>query len=72
MIVYTINACKESSLVNHLYVSSENKKILKISKENKAGIVQRPNSLSEDNVYKMEVIKHALIEIEKKLGKKHL
>ena len=70
MIVYTINACKESSLVNHLYVSTENKKILKISKENKAGIVQRPNSLSEDNVYKMEVIKHALIEIEKKLGKK--
>jgi len=70
MIVYTIDACKDSSLVNHFYVSSENKKILEISKKNKAGIIQRPNNLSKDDVFKMEVVKHALLEIEEKLGKK--
>ncbi len=70
MIVYTINACKESSLLNHFYVSSENKKILEISKKNKAGVIKRPNNLSKDDVFKIDVVKHALLEIEKKLGKK--
>ena len=70
MITYTIDACKDSSLLNHFYVSSENKNILEISKKNQAGIIKRPNSLSKDDVFKMEVIKHALLEIEKKLGKK--
>ena len=70
MIIYTIDACKDSSLLNHFYVSSENKNILEMSKKNEAGIIKRPNSLSKDDVFKMEVIKHALLEIEKKLGKK--
>jgi CMP-N-acetylneuraminic acid synthetase len=70
MVVYTIDACKNSYFVDHIYVSSENKKILEISKKNKANIIKRPYNLSEDHIFKMEVIKHALIEIEKKLGKK--
>ena len=70
MIVYTIDACKNSNLINYIFVSSENKKILEISKKNNAKTINRPKNLSKDDVYKMVVIKHALLEIEKKLGKK--
>ena len=70
MIVYTIDACKNSNLIKHTFVSSENKKILKISKKNKANIIERPNNLSKDNVFKMDVVKHALLKIEKKLRTK--
>ena len=70
MIVYTIDACKNSNLIKHIFVSSENKRILEISKKNKANTIDRPKNLSKDEVFKMEVIKHALLEIEKKLGKK--
>tara|TARA_B100001123_G_C15299672_1_gene1020558 strand:- start:1334 stop:2581 length:1248 start_codon:yes stop_codon:yes gene_type:complete len=70
MISYTINAAKESKMIHQIYVSSEDKKILEISKKNKAKIVKRPNYLSGDKVFKIDVIRHALVEIEKKIGKK--
>ena len=70
MITYTIDACKNSKLINYIFVSSENKKILEISKKNRVKTIERPRNLSKDEVFKIDVIKHALLKIEKKLGKK--
>lgn len=70
MIYWSIKAAQECSFKNYVYVSSENEKILKIVKNYKAKIIKRPKYLSKDNVFKMSVIKHAVENIEKQIGKK--
>ena len=47
-------------------VSSNSNKILKISKKKANYCIKRPEKLSGDHSSKIEVIKHALIESEKK------
>tara|TARA_B100000029_G_C17397669_1_gene895807 strand:- start:379 stop:1041 length:663 start_codon:yes stop_codon:yes gene_type:complete len=66
MIYWAIKAAKECELIDHLYVSSENKNILKISKKFGAKTLLRPKYLSKDNVPKWNVIIHALNNIKKK------
>ena len=66
MIYWTIKAAKESGLVHYVYVSSENKKILKLSKKFGAKILLRPKHLSKDDVPKWDVIKYSLNQISKK------
>jgi glycosyltransferase involved in cell wall biosynthesis len=70
MIGWPITEVKKSSLINELYVSSESKKILNVSKKYGAKVIERPPKLSKDNVYKLDVIKHAIKLIEKKNKKK--
>lgn len=70
MIAWAISETKKSSLINDVYVSSENSKILEISKKYGAKTLIRPIELSKDNVYKLDVIKHAVKEIENKTKKK--
>ena len=66
MIYWSITAAKNTAFKNNVYVSSENKKILRISKKYGAKNILRPESLSRDNTFKIEAIKHAVKEIEKK------
>ena len=70
MIYWAIKAAKNSSFKNFVYVSSEDKKILKISKKFGARTILRPKELSKDKVFKMDVIEHAVKFIEKKTNKK--
>ena len=70
MIAWPISEIKKSSLIDEIYVSSENKKILSIAKKYGAKTLERPLELSNDKVYKLEVIKHAVNNIEKKINKK--
>tara|TARA_B100001175_G_scaffold251358_1_gene218702 strand:+ start:15334 stop:16497 length:1164 start_codon:yes stop_codon:yes gene_type:complete len=70
MIAWPILEAKKSSLIKDIYVSSESKKILDVAKKFGAKKILRPSKLSKDNVFKLEVIKHAVIEIEKKTKKK--
>ncbi len=67
MLYWSIQAAKKSKFKNKIYVSSENEKILKYAKSQKVKTILRPHYLSQDNVFKMEVIRHALKEISKKL-----
>ena len=54
---------KKSKLINTIYVTSENDKILKIAKKNKVKVIKRPEKLSKDNTYKIEAIRHAVKKI---------
>lgn len=70
MIAWPITETKKSSIINEVYVSSESQKILNISKKYGAKILKRPNELSKDKVYKLDVIRHAIKKIEVKNKKK--
>ena len=63
MIGWSIDACKKSKYIDSVYVSSEDQEILDVSKEFNAKIINRPNCLSEDHVYKQEAIVDATNQI---------
>ena len=65
MIVWAIQAALQSKYIKKVYVSSESDNILNIATENKCEIIKRPDFLSEPDVYKMDVIIHAVNEIKK-------
>ena len=69
MIFWSMNAAKKSKYIKNIYVSSENDKILKIAKNLKVKTIIRPEILSDDKVFKMDVIAHATKYIERKYGK---
>lgn len=66
MIYWAINAAKKSKLIKDIYVSSESEKILNLAKNLKVKTIYRPKILSEDKVFKMDVIVHATKYIERK------
>ena len=70
MIYWAIEAAKKSKFIKSIYVSSENEKILKIIKKYKAKPIKRPKYLSKDNVFKIDVIRHAYEYISTKLKNK--
>ena len=70
MIYWAIEAAKKSKFIKSVYVSSESEKILKIIKKYKARPIKRPKYLSKDNVFKIDVIRHAYEHISSKLKNK--
>ena len=60
MLYWSILASKRSQYVKNVYVSSENDKILKISRKYGAKAIKRPSELSKDSIFKMSVIRHAV------------
>jgi len=72
LISYTINHAIKSRLFDNIAVSSDSHKILKVSK--KFGIIdliKRPKNLAKDRTPKIPVIRHCLIEMEKRYKKKY-
>ncbi|WP_075536190.1 glycosyltransferase family 2 protein [Candidatus Pelagibacter communis] len=65
MIYWSIMAAKKSKLVKAVYVTSENEEIINYSKKIGAKIINRPQHLSGDYVFKMDAIVHATKEISK-------
>ena len=65
LIYWSINAAKKSKYIKKVFVSSESKKILDLGKTFEAETIKRPEFLSEQNVYKMDAIIHAVNEIKK-------
>ena len=70
MIAWPIIEAKKSSIIKNIYVSSESKKVLEIAKKFGAKTILRPSKLSRDYIFKLEVIRHAVTEIEKKTNKR--
>ncbi len=66
MIHWCIKAAKKSNYIDKIYVSSENNKILKYSKKIGANSIKRPEKLSKDNIFKIDVIRHAVKNLKKK------
>ena len=65
-------SCEGKHFSNKVYVSSDSGKILNLTKKMGAIPVKRPKTLSGDNVFKIEAIKHANDLIEKKTKKSSL
>ena len=66
MMYWCIKAAQKSQYINKIYVSSENKKVLNFAKKIGVQTVERPKELSHDQVYKIEVIKHAILRLKVK------
>jgi CMP-N,N'-diacetyllegionaminic acid synthase len=59
LIFYSINVCHKVKLINEIFVSTDSKKIKKISVKNKAKCpFLRPSHISKDNSTDLEVFKH--------------
>ncbi len=66
MIYWCSQAAKKSKYIKSIYVTSEDKQILKYAKKINLKIIERPKELSEDDVFKMAAIRHAVETISKK------
>lgn len=60
----------KSKYVDHIYVSSESKKILNLCKEYKINFIKRPKNLSKDHVEKQDAIVHGTKLLKNKLNPK--
>ena len=58
LIDFTIEAASSSKFIDHVYVSSNSKDILKHAHSRGVNIVNRPESLSGDNSTAIEVVNH--------------
>jgi N,N'-diacetyl-8-epilegionaminate cytidylyltransferase len=60
LISYSINLAKQNKNIKKVFVSSDDKKIIKISKYYGAETILRPKSLSKDNSSELKAWKHAI------------
>ena len=66
MIAWSILAAKKSKYINDIFVSTDDSSIAKISLDYESNVINRPKELADDKTYKMDVIQHAVKEIEKR------
>ena len=72
LIYWTIKACKISSKIEKVWVSSDDKKILSISKKYGADIIIRPNKISKDSSSSEEGWLHSAKLLKKKFDIQNL
>ena len=66
LLAWTIEAAKKVKIIEDIYVTSENKKILKISQKLKAKTISRPETLSNDKIHVDAAVLHCYKKIKKK------
>ena len=66
LIFYSINIAKKNKKIKKVFVSSDDKKILDISKKCGAELIYRPKHLSQDNSSELNAWKHAVNYLGKK------
>ena len=59
MIAWAIEACRRSQFVDEVLVSTEDDEIATVAASFGAQVIKRPNDLADDQMPKMEVIRHA-------------
>lgn len=65
LISYAIEIAHKVNLCKKVIVSTEDNEISEISKQYRAGVIKRPNELSEDHINLLPVNQHALNYLEK-------
>lgn len=60
MIQWAIEACKNASSIKAIFVSTEDKEIADFSKSMGVNVINRPEELSQDDVWTQDVLKHAI------------
>lgn len=59
MMAWSIEACQRSELIDEVLVSTEDDEIAAVAKSFGAQVIKRPEDLANDQMPKMEVIRHA-------------
>lgn len=70
LIGYSIDDANNSKLISHIVVSSDGDDILDYAKKNGIYALKRPDEISGDKADLLDAYKHAVLEMEKQLGKK--
>ncbi|GAB4366779.1 MAG: acylneuraminate cytidylyltransferase family protein [Elainellaceae cyanobacterium] len=65
LIAYSIEDAKEATLVNCVYVSTDDPEIAEVSRQYGAEVIQRPDQLAGDTASSESALIHALAEVEK-------
>ncbi len=60
LLCHTINAAQESELIDKIIVSTDDKVISKVAKENGVEVILRPQTLSNDTAISEDALKHAI------------
>jgi CMP-N,N'-diacetyllegionaminic acid synthase len=60
LMAYTIDACKKSTFIREIFVSSDDQEILEVGKEFGAVALMRPPSLADDHTPKIVAIRQAV------------
>ena len=60
LIYYTIESAKKSKKLDGIYVSTDDKDIAKIAKENGVKVINRPEKYAQDDTLDLPVFKHAI------------
>lgn len=69
LVVYTIEAAKQSKLITHLIVSTDDEDIIRVAQQYGADVpFKRPAELATDQAKHLGVMQHATDFMEKKLG----
>lgn len=69
LIAYTIEQAKQSDLITHLVVSTDDEEIARVCREHEAEVpFMRPKELAEDDTTHLPVMQHAITEAEKQNG----
>jgi len=71
LVEYTIQAAIKATLVDEIWLSSDDPKILAIGKSYNLNIIERPKILSSDSASAEEVVKHFLSYLPKNVEKKN-
>lgn len=69
MLCWVVEAAQKSKYVHDVFVSTEDDEIAAVAQQCGAKVIQRPHKLAEHNVYKQDVICHAVQEIERQYRK---
>jgi len=59
MVAWAIESCRSSRYIDHVFVSSDDEKVLEIADVYGAGTIARPHFLADDKTPKIEAIRHA-------------
>ena len=69
MISYTITAAKNSKLIDEIYLSSDDKKILRYATNQRINTIIRPKNISSNRSHSKDTVSHFIKKISKKVSK---
>ncbi|MGC8817070.1 MAG: cytidylyltransferase domain-containing protein [Candidatus Hadarchaeum sp.] len=71
LLAYTIVPARESKLLTRVVVSSEDEEVIEVARNYGADVVVRPKELADDLSLLTDVVKHAVLEMEQREGRKY-
>ena len=65
LLAWSIQQALDSSLVNEVYVSTDDTEIAAVAKKYGAQVIKRPEEISGDTAKSEDALKHVIVEVQK-------